>query len=146
MHAISAIKPKSPVTPGWTRATGWDCPQILKKLGYPVVAWLHRSSGLFVMSAVEVAQPEPGQPSLGPEYHLIVSKNGHRCSSGEAVMALIAFDLRDAKEDNHVPHGLVRNFWRPVADNLSGYECPCTDREPAMLEDKGDYVWRGVTK
>ena len=43
------------------------------------------------------------------------------------------------------PNGCVRNFWRPVADHLSGYECPCVEHEPAMVEDKGDYVWRGLT-
>ncbi|AHC47973.1 hypothetical protein AX27061_3513 [Achromobacter xylosoxidans NBRC 15126 = ATCC 27061] len=55
------------------------------------------------------------------------------------------FDLIDANEDNHVPSGRVRNFWRPVADRWAGYECPCQENEPAMREDKGDFVWRGVT-
>jgi hypothetical protein len=33
-----------------------------------------------------------------------------------------------------------------VADRLSGYTCPCQNNEPAIREDKGDYVWRGVTR
>jgi hypothetical protein len=89
---------------------------------------------------------EPGQPELGPEYHLSVSLSGARCSAADALFVLAAFELTDAKEDNHVPSGRVRNFWRPVADKLSAYECPCVDDEPAIREDKGDFIWRGVTR
>ena len=52
---------------------------------------------------------------------------------------------RADREDNHVPGGFVRNFWRPVADRFSGYECACVATEPAIVEDKGDFVWRGIT-
>jgi hypothetical protein len=139
----SIIQPKLPTGPGWRRATWWVCPPQLAELGYPVEAWEH-VDGLFALSALEVAH-DPGQPDLGPEYHLSVSLNGQRCSAADALWALGQFDLADAKEDNHVPSGRVRNFWRPVADSLSGYECACVDDEPAILEDKGDFVWRGVT-
>ena len=143
MNALSIIQPKRPTAQGWTRDTWWQCPPSLAALGYPVEAWEHARSGLFCMSAVEVAS-EPGKPELGPEYHLSISRMGERCSSAEALFAMAAFDLLDAKEDNHVPNGKVRNFWRPVADNLSGYECPCVETEPTIREDKGDFVWRGV--
>lgn len=142
--AESIIKPKRPTGPGWSAARWWVCPPQLRELGYPVEPWQH-SSGMFVLSAVEVAV-DPGQPALGPEYHLSVSRNGARCTLAEALWVLAAFDLADAKEDNHVPSGKVRNFWRPVADRLSGYECPCVDAEPAISEDKGDFVWRGITR
>lgn len=143
MNSASIIQPKTPTGDGWSRATWWVCPPELAVLGYPVQAWEH-ASGLFVLSAVEVAE-EPGKPQLGPEYHLSVSLNGGRCSSGDALWVLAAFGLLDAKEDNHVPSGRLRNFWRPVADNFSGYECPCVADEPAIREDKGDFVWRGTT-
>lgn len=139
MDLISLVQPKQPKGSGWVQKDA----RSLQTL-YPIQAWAH-VSGIFCLSAVEVADEE-GQPKLGPEYHLSISKFGNRCTSAEASFALHAFDLEDAKEDNHVPNGKVRNFWRPVADNLSGYECPCNDEEPAMVEDKGDYVWRGVTK
>lgn len=141
---ISIIKPKAPCAKGWAIATWWKAPPQLLALGYPVEAWEHRANGLFVLSALEVAKEE-GMPALGPEYHLSISAMGERCSTADAVWVLGQFDLIDAKEDNHVPNGKVRNFWRPVADHLSGYECPCVDAEPAISEDKGDYVWRGVT-
>lgn len=146
MITQSIIKPKRPGDfTGWHRATWWRCPPALAQLGYPVEAWEHSASGLFVLSAVEVPIEEDGM-DLGPEYHLSVSLDGQRCTSADALFALAAFDLSDAKEDNHVPHGRVRNFWRPVADHLSGYECPCIDKETAIVEDRGDYIWRGVTR
>lgn len=141
----SIVAPKQPEGAGWERATWWRCPPKLSALDYPVQAWAHRAAGLFVLSAVEVAE-DPGQSSLGPEYHLSVSRFGKRVSSAKALWALEQFGLRDAREDNHVPGGVARNFWRPVADNLSGYKCPCVDDEPAIVEDKGDFVWRGVTR
>lgn len=139
IDAISFVQPKQPKGTGWVQE---DASAL--NSSYPLQAWAHES-GIFCLSAVEVADEE-GQPKLGPEYHLSISKFGNRCTSAEAAFALHAFDLEDAKEDNHVPNGKVRNFWRPVADHLSGYECPCKDEEPAIVEDKGDYVWRGVTK
>lgn len=142
----SIIKPKVPTGDGWRIAHEWNPPRELVNLGYPVEAWIHEPSDLFALSAVEVAH-DPGTPDLGPEYHLSVSNAGQaRATSVEASFVLHAFGLDDATEDNHVPNGIVRNFWRPVNDSLSGYECACVDDEPAMREDNGDFVWRGVTK
>jgi len=138
IDAISLVQPKQPKGTGWAQ----EDVRMLQTL-YPIQGWSH-VSGIYCLSAVEVADEE-GRPKLGPEYHLSISMHGNRCTSAEAAFALHAFDLEDAKEDNHVPSGKVRNFWRPVADNLSGHECPCKDEEPAMIEDKGDYVWRGVS-
>lgn len=145
MAERSIINPKRPTKSGWSRSIGWKCPPQLAAMGYPIEAWEHQN-GMFVLSAVEVPTPEPGSEPLGPEYHVSVSNGGHRCTSAEALWVLAQFDLTDATEDNHVPSGRVRNFWRPVADRLSGYVCPCQEHEPAMREDKGDYVWRGVTR
>jgi hypothetical protein len=141
--ATSIIQPKRPKGPGWQQMNGDHLP--MKAMGFPFEVWMHREHGLYAITAVEVAI-DPGEPELGPEYHLSVSAMGNRCSSAQAAWVLDQFDLTDAKEDNHVPSGNVRNYWRPVADNLSGYECPCQDQEPAMREDGGDYVWRGVTR
>lgn len=141
----SIISPKRPDAAGWQRATWWRPTPAIIAYGYPIEPWEHPESGLFVLSGVEVAH-EPGQPELGPEYHLSISLQGRRCSTADAMFVLAAFGLTDATEDNHVPSGRVRNFWRPVADRLSGHECPCVDDEPAIAEDRGDFVWRGVTR
>lgn len=147
----SIVKPKRPIGSGWARESSAALQAIMHATAMATTseAWHHGESGIQVFSAVEVAR-EPGQPNLGPEYHLSVSKRGgtgpRRTTAAEALWCLAQFDLVDAKEDNHVPSGTVRNFWRPVADRLSGYECPCADSEPAVREDKGDFVWRGVTR
>ena len=113
----------------------------------PSEAFAHNAEGIQVISAVEVAKPQPGEGELGPEYHISISSfDGTRCTTAQAMWLLHQFDLDDANEDNHVPSGFVRNFWRPVNDSLSGYECTCADKEPKIIEDKDDFIWRGVTK
>ncbi|OTP79436.1 hypothetical protein PAMC26577_00815 [Caballeronia sordidicola] len=102
-----------------------------------------------MISAVEVAAAEGGIDK-GPEYHISISKQSKhgpgRCTTAEAVWVCGQFELLEAEEDNHVPNGVVRNFWRPVADRLVGIECACKGDEPAIVEDKGDFIWRGVTR
>jgi hypothetical protein len=67
-----------------------------------------------------------------------------RCDRNEAKWALEQFGLDGAEEDNHVPGGVVRNYWRTVATGLIGLECECKAEEPAISEDKGDFVWRAA--
>ncbi|WP_174976725.1 hypothetical protein [Burkholderia aenigmatica] len=142
----SVIKPRRPKADGW-KFMGPASPETT--LGFEGECWFHRESRLFVISAVEVAAPEGGI-SKGPEYHVSISLQTSdgtaRCTSADALFVLAAFELLEAEEDNHVPNGRVRNFWRPIADNLVGLECACKADEPAIVEDKGDYVWRGVTR
>lgn len=70
------------------------------------------------------------------------SESVRRCDSTEAKWVLNQFGLDGAEEDNHVPYGKVRNFWRTVAAPLIGLDCACKEEEPAFVEDKGDFVWR----
>jgi hypothetical protein len=146
---MNIIDPKRPTGNGWMQYPLHPAfaARVAKMGGFPTETWAHEGAGLFVITSVEVAN-EPGEPELGPEYHISVSALGmnRRCSPEQASWVLAAFGLPDAREDNHVPSGKVRNFWRPVADRLSGYECPCVGDEPAIREDKGSFVWRGVTR
>jgi hypothetical protein len=145
---IDIIKPKRPAGPGWAPL---PLPRHFDNLGYPAEMWFHATNLLSVISAVEVANDGDGIDK-GPEYHISISSaagmSGRpaRCSSAEALWVLAQFELEGSEEDNHVPNGVVRNFWRPVADQLVGIECACKDDEPVMSEDKGDFIWRGVTK
>jgi hypothetical protein len=134
----SIIQPKSPNGLGWKRMPD---PPAWSTLGFAGTAWLHVDRLLYVISAVEVAS-DKNDIDKGPEYHISISKNGVRCDSNEANFVRDAFGMLDAEEDNHVPFGKVRNFWKPVAENLIGHECACKDSENAIVEDKGDYVWR----
>ena len=141
----SIIKPLRPtVTAGWEQ---WPDPPSFVSLGYPCERWYHRGQELQVMSAVEVSK-DKDSIDRGPEYHISVSKAVYlapkpkRCSSSEARWTLSQFGLEGAEEDNHVPGGIVRNFWRAVAEPMIGLECACKADEPAIVEDKGDFVWR----
>ena len=112
----------------------------------PKRAFFHDASSLAVISAVEFI--DDGKVD-GPEYHLSISRQHRtlgtrRCSSTEARWVLVQFGVEGAVEDNHVPGGLVRNFWRPVADHLVGRECLCVADENAISEDQGDFVWRAA--
>lgn len=108
---------------------------------FPSDVWTHRR-GFRVFSTIEVMPDEV--PSKGPEYHLSMSRifMGRivRVSSNEARYILSCFGLDGWEEDNH--SRLVRNFWRPVNENLVGLECPCKATETAVVEDGGDFVWR----
>lgn len=137
----SIIQPKVPSGPGWAYGgpvhPAWT-------VNYPGQVW-HYQTGLIVISAVEVVS-DPTEPDIGPEYHLSISRKGSRCSRNEARFVVKAFGMEGAEEDNHVPGGFVRNFWRPVAEHLIGRQCPCKKHEPAMVEDRGEFTWRGITK
>lgn len=139
MAVESIIKPKRPVAGRWIRG---PVPAAAYQ-GYPIELWFGESLELTVISAVEVAQDKDGI-DRGPEYHVSISKRGHRrCSGEEAKLVLRQFDMDGAEEDNHVAYGFVRNFWRAVSEPMIGLECACKDDEPAIVEDKGDFIWRG---
>ena len=133
--APSIIQPLRPKGNDWTQL---PVPTAIYSIGYPSEAWQYRD-GLCVISAVEVMADE----DKGPEYHLSVSKWGKtRCDSNEAKWVLAQFALEGAEEDNHVPNGIARHFWRTVAEPLIGLECECKADEPVICENKGDYIWR----
>jgi hypothetical protein len=141
----SIIKPLHPTGPGWKRA-----PNKIPS-HYALSTWAHEQ-GFLVMSAVEVVT-ESGKTSNGPEYHISISKwvppfdHPRRASSTDAVWILSQFaDPARFEEDNHVPGGAARHFWSPVAEKLIGLECACKGDEPVVREDKGDFIWRGVTR
>jgi|ERR1700680_2729493 len=134
---ISVLRPKG---------GGWQELPCDKRwtMGYPARAFYHAETEIAVISAVEVAND--GKIDKGPEYHVSISRKTavgpKRCDSNQAQWVLGQFGMAGAEEDNHVPNGVVRNFWRPVATGLVGLECECKAEEPAIREDKGDFVWR----
>lgn len=138
ISVVAVLRPKGP---GWREI---PCDKRIT-MGYPARAFFHPSSNLAVISAVEVASD--GKIDKGPEYHISISRQlpsgPVRCDSNDARWVLDRFGMDGAEEDNHVPGGVVRNFWRPVADKLVGLECDCKTEEPAIIENKGDFIWRG---
>lgn len=136
----SIISPKTPHGNGWVDLGPTP---ITAATGFESNAWEYPAQQIVAISAVEVAR-DPNDIDKGPEYHLSISKPGARCTRNEARFVTKAFDMTDAEEDNHVPGGFVRNYWLPVAENLIGHECQCKTTEPAIKEDSGDFVWRGI--
>ncbi len=125
----SIIKPLSPIKGDWIEIDA-------SRMGSPFPTRAFQHNHLCVISAVESPEGEP-------EYHISITKNENaRCSSQDAKWVLCQFSKDGWEEDNHVPFGKARHFWRPVAENNVGIECPCKEEEPAIVEDKGDYVWR----
>lgn len=131
------------------RVAGWrEIPssEIPADFTGPRRAFFHDASMLMVISAVEFI--DDGKVD-GPEYHVSISRQHptlgtRRCTSVEAKWVLVQFGADGALEDNHVPNGLVRNFWRPVAESMVGRECLCVADENAISEDKGDFIWRAA--
>lgn len=138
-NTTNIIKPKTPLLGSrWQFSKAMDLDPRFESYAY-----IH-PDGFVVISAMEVADGIiTNQPM--PQFHLTISKRGmRRCSSVDAKFILKQFDMEFALEDNHVESGFVRNFWLPVAQNWVGKECDCVDEEPAITEDKGDFVWRGI--
>lgn len=142
------IKPLEPQFPADWLTDGDIRRQMRPPSNYPCVGWFHPKLRLRVLSAVEVAI-DPGQPSKGPEYHISVTKQVviagqlmlERCSAEEGKWVLREFGAFDGwEEDNHVPGGKARNYWRTVAENLIGKECACKETEHKVVE--GDYEHR----
>lgn len=104
----------------------------------------YHTRGYNVLSCIELIDGEGRAPA--PEYHISISKvdwrkrRANRCPNDEALWILKCFDLDGWEEDNHVPGGVVRNYWRPVAENNVGKECPCKETETPVIE--GDFTWR----
>lgn len=135
--AESIIKPLRP------SGTGWEGPVSVPISAYPAEAWFFRPRNLSVISAVEVAV-DKDKIDRGPEYHIsvchVLPHGTERCGADEAQWALAQFGLAGSEEDNHVPNGKVRNFWRTVAEPMIGLECECKETETVIRE--GDYEWR----
>lgn len=142
---INIIKPLQPIRDGWE---SWGEHTVM--LGYPCERWFHPSSEIQVISAVEVANDKDGS-SNGPEYHISVSRlrnplsrapKPERVDTNDAKFVLAEFGVDGAEEDNHVPNGIARHFWRPVASGLVGKECKCKAEEVVIRENRGDFIWR----
>lgn len=139
----SVISPLVPKNPAEWVCLG-DVRETIRSV-YPAIAYQHPTYFLQVFSAVEVVNDPKERLPKGPEYHLSICRRvggarPTRCSAAEAAWVLEQFGLDGWEEDNHVPDGVVRNFWRPVAEPLIGIECECKDQENVVVE--GDFETR----
>lgn len=74
-----------------------------------------------------------------PQYHVSFSDRGVRIAQGWMEALLKQWQIEDFEEDNHVPNGQVRNYWKPFDPELK--ECQCKQTE-VPHEEEGGYVWR----
>lgn len=134
---LDILEPKKPIAGSrWKFSTSHR-----DEHGYRQDYYSH-PDGFTAISALEVATGILRNKAI-PQYHLSIAKvPGRRCSSQDAKFILKQFGMSDALEDNHVPFGFSRNFWLPVDESKIGIECSCVEDEPAIVEDKGDFVWR----
>lgn len=140
--APSIIKPLQPKGAGWAQIP--TPRQMLAHGSNAVEVWKYKEQ-FAVISAVEMAEAEGPSSPLELHYHVSISgPNQTRVDSNDVRWVLGQFGMDGAEEDNHVPYGFVRNFWRPVNENRIGIECACKEDEPAIRENKGDFVWRPV--
>lgn len=138
------LEPLRPKSSSWKRYPLPIAPGHPLLRAYAVEYWYNRAHEVQVISSIESVSGEG--PESRHEYHVSISRlpwmgKPSRCPNHLARWVLKEFDFVDCSEDNHVPHGIARNYWRPVAENQSPV-CHCVETEPKIVEDKGDYVWR----
>lgn len=134
------IKPLSPLNP-----REWFCHgdvRAMLRSPFAVFCWDHHVHRLRVLSSVE---PILEGGITNPQYHLSISAEGTPgrpapASAAQALWVVGQFGMEGGEEDNHVPDGVVRNWWRPVADRLVGKECECFELENVQVV--GDFVRR----
>ncbi|HZF28716.1 MAG TPA: hypothetical protein VE907_06345 [Gammaproteobacteria bacterium] len=142
------VKPFRPLTGGWEPVeVAWPRD---RRQRYVIEKYYNRGQELQVITAIEMVEPDDlvVRPRRA-EFHVSVSglkwmaPAPYRVSDSRARWAMKQFGYAGYTEDNHVPGGIARNYWRPVDDHFQGEVCKCLEREPTMREMKGDYVWRG---
>ena len=103
--------------------------------------WVEVANGLMFENAMGVRAISAVQMVDGkPQWQVSFSHMGARIPSGWMEALLKQWDIEEFDEDNHVPNGKVRNYWKPF-DSLTPTVCPCKDKEPPT-EEEGGYVWR----
>lgn len=139
---IEVVPALAPSDPNQWLASG-DV-RAMMRTPFAVYLWDHPRLWLRVLSSVEPIKD--GREGVMPQYHISISKLGDApghvvaCSAAEALWVVEHFGMEGGEEDNHVPNGVVRNWWRPVADRLVGKECECFALE--NIEVVGDFVRR----
>lgn len=136
------LQPIRPTKGVWIQ---WEVSGALEQQCYAVERYYNQALEVQVITAIEALE-QPDR-STRFEYHISVTgcraqtHRVYRCSDQTAKCALEMFGFTNYAEDNHVPGGLARNYWRPVVETQDP-GCECFDTEPKIIEDKGDYIWR----
>ena len=122
-------------TSGWRRANRWAPPPDMKTQS--VSAWMRR--GVFMISALELAEAPDGTGDVIPQWHVSMSKRNDahdvaskRPTDEECNQALACLGMTGAEEDNHHP-GVARHFWMPL-DPKRRVDCECKADESGIVD------------
>ena len=108
--------------------------------GFSNMSYFHKEKKLQVISSFGRADGIL-EGVMHDQFHVSISKKGERCSIAEANWVLGQFDMLNAIEDNHVPFGKVRNFWKPIEQEFVGIKCTCEGKSPRIVEGDRDMVY-----
>ena len=106
------------------------------------VGMVYRRGKIRVVSSLDDAQLPDGSGERGPQWHVSISRAGKRARPEDVSIALRAFGLVGAEEDNHHP-GVARHYWLPV-DPARRVACECKANEETIREADG-YEWTNPT-
>lgn len=104
--------------------------------------WFHAGTDTQVLSALVHAElPRSGK--IGPQWLVSVTSRSaqmapRRPSPAQVRLALCAFDMLHAEEDNHHP-GASRHYFMPV-DSSERVDCECKTTE-TIVEERDGYQW-----
>lgn len=118
---VENIKPKS----GSWKILGWE--------PYGQGFKYQNVMGVIAISSIHLIDGKP-------QWHVSFSHQGQRIPQGWMESLLSQWGLQGWDEDNHVPNGKVRNYWKPV-QKTDPQVCPCKANEEPHLEE-GGYIWR----
>ena len=100
--------------------------------------YLRNKSGTTVISTLDMAEAPDGSGEMIPQWHISISNLGKRPSQLVVDVALKAFEMVGAEEDNHHP-GNARHFWMPI-DPERRVDCECKTDE-TVIQDPDGYTW-----
>jgi hypothetical protein len=131
MNAPLPPHPLVPVTRRWKRKDR-ELPGGLRG-----AFWRH-PTGVQVISTIDHAVYPDGSGEVGPQWHISVARPRHRPSEADVQLALKAFGMVGAEEDNHHP-GFARHYFLCV-DPARRVACECKTTEVTIAE-RG-YQWQ----
>lgn len=121
--------------------TGW------RELPAPPAVWAHpgttaasrwQRGSVIVISSIAPMDLPGGGGAVGSTWLISVTRAGKRPKPADVMLALEAFGMRQAEEDNHLP-GKSRAFFLPVDPARRGI-CECKTTEDQVVEPDG-YTW-----
>lgn len=120
---------------------GWVPVHARAAQGRCYIGWQYRD--VCVISTLDHAELPGGDGVVGPQWHVSISRvsvsGQKRAGATQVRLALRAFGMVGAEEDNHHP-GLARHFWLPVDPAYRGV-CECKAEEVVVVEPDG-YTWQ----